>query len=292
MLGETDENWRPASERTLELEPDSVTIYQMELPYNTTISRDLLKGTSHFVSRSRTGPRSGAGSTRPSARWSAPATTSAAPTPPSRIQPPRTLSIATASGKAPISRASAWRRSVTSTACTSRTRTNGTPGRRRSSEASCRLARAYRPTDDERMIREFILQLKRGALRPDVFRSEVRRRSARAVSATDRRSGRRRSPRRARRGSTGAHARGLLRVDVLLQGSSCPSTPTSATPRRRPAVTPLFRPYFMATTDYDVIVIGGGPAGCHRVHAHRPARPPRRSVRARTVSPVPHRRIV
>ncbi len=43
MLGETDENWAACIRRTLELEPDSVTIYQMELPYNTTISRDLLK---------------------------------------------------------------------------------------------------------------------------------------------------------------------------------------------------------------------------------------------------------
>ncbi|HEY7057564.1 MAG TPA: coproporphyrinogen-III oxidase family protein, partial [Vicinamibacterales bacterium] len=45
MLGETEENWRRCVQRTVELEPDSVTIYQMELPYNTTITRDLLKGT-------------------------------------------------------------------------------------------------------------------------------------------------------------------------------------------------------------------------------------------------------
>ena len=31
------------------------------------------------------------------------------------------------------------------------------------------LGRAYRPTDEERMIREFVLQLKRGALQPDYF---------------------------------------------------------------------------------------------------------------------------
>ena len=48
MLGETDANWRVSVEKTLELEPDSVTIYQMELPFNTTISRDLLKGTAKF----------------------------------------------------------------------------------------------------------------------------------------------------------------------------------------------------------------------------------------------------
>jgi coproporphyrinogen III oxidase-like Fe-S oxidoreductase len=48
MLGETEENWRVCIEKTLALEPDSVTIYQMELPYNTTISKDLLKGTRLF----------------------------------------------------------------------------------------------------------------------------------------------------------------------------------------------------------------------------------------------------
>ena len=45
MLGETDENWQACIDRTLKLAPDSVTIYQMELPFNTTISGDLLKGT-------------------------------------------------------------------------------------------------------------------------------------------------------------------------------------------------------------------------------------------------------
>ncbi len=49
MLGETDENWRVCIERTLELQPDSITIYQMELPFNTTISSNLLKGTGRFA---------------------------------------------------------------------------------------------------------------------------------------------------------------------------------------------------------------------------------------------------
>ena len=43
MLGETDANWTDCVKRTVDLAPDSVTIYQMELPYNTTISKDLLK---------------------------------------------------------------------------------------------------------------------------------------------------------------------------------------------------------------------------------------------------------
>ena len=43
MMGETEEKWRDTVRRAIELEPDSVTIYQMELPYNTVISQDMLK---------------------------------------------------------------------------------------------------------------------------------------------------------------------------------------------------------------------------------------------------------
>ena len=35
--------------------------------------------------------------------------------------------------------------------------------------AAIPLGRAYRPTDDERLIREFVLQLKRGSNRPSYF---------------------------------------------------------------------------------------------------------------------------
>ena len=48
MLGETDANWEACVRRTLELQPDSITVYQMELPFNTTISKDLLRGTHQF----------------------------------------------------------------------------------------------------------------------------------------------------------------------------------------------------------------------------------------------------
>jgi len=43
MMGETEEKWHEAVRRAIELQPDSVTIYQMELPYNTVISQDILK---------------------------------------------------------------------------------------------------------------------------------------------------------------------------------------------------------------------------------------------------------
>jgi len=41
MVGETEANWRECVRKTIEMEPDSVTIYQMEIPYNTTIVHDM-----------------------------------------------------------------------------------------------------------------------------------------------------------------------------------------------------------------------------------------------------------
>lgn len=42
MVGETWENWKENIRKTIELSPDSVTIYQMELPYNTVYSKGVL----------------------------------------------------------------------------------------------------------------------------------------------------------------------------------------------------------------------------------------------------------
>ena len=42
MVGETRENWEYNIRRAIELSPDSVTIYQLELPYNTVYSKDIL----------------------------------------------------------------------------------------------------------------------------------------------------------------------------------------------------------------------------------------------------------
>ncbi|MBI1762348.1 MAG: coproporphyrinogen III oxidase family protein [Acidobacteria bacterium] len=43
MMGESEALWHETVRRALELEPDSVTIYQMELPYNTVISKDMIE---------------------------------------------------------------------------------------------------------------------------------------------------------------------------------------------------------------------------------------------------------
>ena len=42
MLEETEENWQRNIEQTIDLEPDSVTIYQMEIPYNTGIYKEMV----------------------------------------------------------------------------------------------------------------------------------------------------------------------------------------------------------------------------------------------------------
>lgn len=41
MIGETDENWHKCVERVREMNPDNITIYQMELPFNTIISKEM-----------------------------------------------------------------------------------------------------------------------------------------------------------------------------------------------------------------------------------------------------------
>ncbi len=41
MVGEGWDNWRQCVKKTLELSPDSVTVYQMELPFNTVFSKEL-----------------------------------------------------------------------------------------------------------------------------------------------------------------------------------------------------------------------------------------------------------
>ncbi len=41
MVGETDENWAACVEKAQAMEPDNITIYQMELPFNTVYSKEI-----------------------------------------------------------------------------------------------------------------------------------------------------------------------------------------------------------------------------------------------------------
>ncbi|MGD9856330.1 MAG: coproporphyrinogen-III oxidase family protein [Planctomycetaceae bacterium] len=43
MVGETEENWQACVEKAIDMDPDNVTIYQMELPYNTVYSKEILE---------------------------------------------------------------------------------------------------------------------------------------------------------------------------------------------------------------------------------------------------------
>jgi oxygen-independent coproporphyrinogen-3 oxidase len=41
MVGETDENWAQCVEKAIAMKPDNITIYQMELPFNTVYSKEI-----------------------------------------------------------------------------------------------------------------------------------------------------------------------------------------------------------------------------------------------------------
>jgi oxygen-independent coproporphyrinogen-3 oxidase len=161
--------WRACIDRTLELDPDSITIYQMELPYNTTISSDILKGTGQFA--------------EPVANWST-----------KRRWVDEAFSALERAGYHIGSAYTAVRNPATTKfvyrdrlwqgadlvglGVASFGHVNGVHMQNldtweKYSAAIERdeipLGRAYRPTVEERMIREFVLQLKRGTLAPDYF---------------------------------------------------------------------------------------------------------------------------
>ena len=169
MLGETDENWRTCVDRTLELQPDSITIYQMELPFNTTISGDLLKGTGRF--------------SQPVADWAT-----------KRMWVQEAFAALEAHGYHVASAYTAVRDKTRSRfvyrdrlwqgadmaglGVASFGHINGVHVQNKDTwetyAASVRgdeipLHRAYRPTAEERLIREMILQLKLGSIKPPYF---------------------------------------------------------------------------------------------------------------------------
>ena len=172
MLGETEENWRACVQKTLELEPDSVTVYQMELPFNTTISKDLLKGTRLFA--------------EPVVNWS---------TKRRWVQEAfealeragYDIGSAYTAVKDPsrtrfLYRDRLWQGAdMVGLGVASFGHVNGVHMQNLDtweaySEATASgrvpLRRAYRPTAEERMIRELVLQLKLGRIRPAYFSSK------------------------------------------------------------------------------------------------------------------------
>ncbi len=169
MLGETDANWATCVQRTLDLEPDSVTIYQMELPFNTTISKDLLKHGGQFED-----PVANWATKR---RWVMEAFEVLE-------RAGYTIGSAYTAVKDPskakfLYRDRLWQGAdMVALGVASFGHMNGVHLQNLDKwetysaaieRGELPLARAYRPTDDERLIREFVLQLKRGWIRPAYF---------------------------------------------------------------------------------------------------------------------------
>jgi coproporphyrinogen III oxidase-like Fe-S oxidoreductase len=169
MLGETEENWQRCIQRTIELEPDSVTIYQMELPYNTTISKDILQKTGQL-----TGSLAGWDTKR---RWVQEAFDALA-------DAGYSLGSAYTAVKDPknatfVYRDRLWQGAdMAGLGVASFGHVNGVHVQNRDTweaysaavqNGDLPLGRAYRPTPEERLRREVILQLKKGRLDPAYF---------------------------------------------------------------------------------------------------------------------------
>lgn len=169
MLGETDEKWKRTVERTLALEPDSVTIYQMELPYNTTITADILKGAGQFTEHvapwetRRRWVREAFDALKAAGYSIGSAYTAVR-------NPERTKFVY---------RDRLWQGAdLAALGVASFGHVNGVHLQNLDTweaygaaidRGQLPLGRAYRPSDDERLIRETILQLKRGSIRPGYF---------------------------------------------------------------------------------------------------------------------------
>ena len=169
MLGETDANWERCIERTLALAPDSVTIYQMELPYNTTISGDLLQRGGQFSE-----PVAGWATKR---KWVQDAFAALE-------QAGYHVGSDYTAVRNPASTSFLYRDRLCEGAdllglgVASFGHVNGVHMQNMDTwpkyEAAINggevpLGRAYRPTAEERLIREFVLQLKRGTNLPAYF---------------------------------------------------------------------------------------------------------------------------
>ena len=174
MLGETENKWQDAVQKTLELSPDSVTIYQMELPFNTTISGDLLKGTGQF------GQAVAPWATK--RRWVDDAFTLLE-------KAGYTVGSAYTAVKDPtrttfVYRDRLWQGAdLAGLGVASFGHINGVhmqnldswkPYAEAIQNGQIPLNRAYQPTDEERMIRELVLQLKLGSIRPSYFQDKYK----------------------------------------------------------------------------------------------------------------------
>ncbi len=173
MLGETDENWHRCVQKTVEMSPDSITIYQMELPFNTTISKNLLAGAADAPGGA------GVANWSTKRRWVEEAF-EALEKAGYHIGSAYTA-VKNTSTKF-IYRDRLWQGAdMAGLGVASFGYVNGVHMQNVDKfEDYCRLieagaiplGRALRPTEEERLIREFVLQMKLGSVRPSYFASK------------------------------------------------------------------------------------------------------------------------
>jgi oxygen-independent coproporphyrinogen-3 oxidase len=174
MLGETEVGWADSVRKTIALEPDSVTIYQMELPFNTTISSDLLKGTHRFAqapanwSTKRRWVREAFGALEGAGYELRSAYTAVKHKGAERTRFVYTDRLWDGADLVGLGVASFGHVNGVHMQNLDRWETY----RDAVKADQIPLSRAYRPTPDERLIREVVLQFKRGSIRPEYFRQK------------------------------------------------------------------------------------------------------------------------
>jgi len=172
MVGETEGNWRDCVGKVIDMDPDSVTIYQMEVPYNTGIYKEM---------------RERHADSAPIADW-----------PTKRRWVDYAFNGLEANGYGIASAYTAVKKKenpiqfvyrdrlwqgadMVSLGVASFAHIGGTHFQNKKElgdynecigKGELPLWRAYTPTDEERMIREFVLQLKLGKLKPAYFRKK------------------------------------------------------------------------------------------------------------------------
>jgi oxygen-independent coproporphyrinogen-3 oxidase len=157
LIGETEEKWQASIREAIALDPDSVTIYQTEIPHNTQLYREIKRGALPLPSGNKTGAarRRLSQLERADSRWWCLQCGA-------RPRRHRFLYQDYLWYSATCSR-SASRRSVTSAGCIirMRPRSNAASGIDRGDLA---FQRAYHLSERDRLVREFVLQLKLGAV--------------------------------------------------------------------------------------------------------------------------------